>query len=417
MSTEAQAETKETPRLEPRLAKRVVKHVPPRLRPILSLDDFEDAARRYLPHPIFAYVSGSVEMGLSFAANRRDFMEMGLVPRILADCAQRSQKRTLMGVEYDHPFGISPMGLSALSAYDGDVVLGKVAKERKIPGVLSATSLTRLERVASEAGSRWFQAYLPGIDERIEAMVDRVGAAGFDTIVLTVDVPVSGNRENNVRAGFESPLKPSLRLAVQGIVRPHWLIGTFGRTLKNFGMPHFENMDVTRGPAIVSKNVVRSMAGRDGLAWRHAELIRKRWPGKFVLKGVLAAEDARLAREMGCDGIVVSNHGGRQLDSAISPIAALLDIKPVAGDMAVMVESGIRRGGDVLKALALGADFVFVGRPFLFGATIAGEDGVRHAVDILSSEIDRNMTLLGVRTLSELNPDFVRLPPHLCPRG
>lgn len=239
-------------------------------------------------------------------------------------------------------------------------------------------------------------------------MVDRVAAAGFETLVLTVDVPVSGNRENNIRNGFDAPLKPSLRLAWQGITSPHWLFETAFRTLANYGMPHFENMDALRGPPIVSRNVVRSMQGRDRLSWKHAELIRKRWSGNFVLKGVLAPEDARIARETGCDGIVVSNHGGRQLDGALAPIEALPGIIPEAGGMTVMFESGVRRGTDVLKAIALGADFVFVGRPFLFAAAIAGKAGVRHAVDILAAEVDRNMTLLGIQRTDQMTPELLR---------
>jgi L-lactate dehydrogenase (cytochrome) len=296
------------------------------------------------------------------------------------------------------------MGLCALAALDGDIALAQAAREAGIPGVMSATSLTRLERVAVEAGSRWFQAYLSGDDARILAMLDRVAAAGFEVLVLTVDVPVSANRENNIRNGFDSPLKPSLRLAYQGVTHPGWLIGTAGRTLMRHGMPHFENMDATRGPPILSSNVVRSMAGRDRFTWRHVDLIRRRWKGQLVLKGLLAPEDGRLARESGVDGIIVSNHGGRQLDYAISALRALQAIKAGAGSLAVMLDGGIRRGTDVLKALALGADFVFVGRPFLYAAAIGGQAGVKHAIEILSTEVDRDMTLVGVRNLDELSP-------------
>jgi L-lactate dehydrogenase (cytochrome) len=406
-SIDDEAAAKGPVRLEPAVTRRTLKATPRRLRGILALDDFEAAARRHLPRPIFGYVSGACETGASFAANRAAFAAHAFVPRVLRDVGDRSQATTLLGRAYAHPFGISPMGLSALAAYDGDVVLAAAARAAGIPAVTSATSLTPLERVASEGGGRWFQAYLPGEDARIEAMLDRVAAAGFETLVLTVDVPVSGNRENNIRNGFDAPLKPSLRLARDGMLRPRWLFGTALRTLAARGMPHFENMDALRGPPIVSRNVVRSTMGRDRLAWRHAELMRARWKGPFVLKGVLAPQDARTAREIGCDGIVVSNHGGRQLDGAISPLEALPPIVAEAGGMAVMLDSGVRRGSDVLKALALGADFVFVGRPFLFAAAIAGEAGVRHAVDLLAEEIDRDMTLLGIRTLDEMTADLL----------
>jgi L-lactate dehydrogenase (cytochrome) len=388
----------------PALAQRVTKAVPRRLKGVLSLDDFERGARRFLPRSIFGYVSGATETNASLLANRRDFAAVGFVPRMLRDVSERSLRRRVLGREYALPFGIAPMGLCALAALDGDVALAQAAREAGIPGVMSATSLTRLERVAAEAGSRWFQAYLPGDDARILAMVDRVAAAGFEVLVLTVDVPVGANRENNIRNGFDSPLKPSLRLAYQGITHPGWLIGTAGRTLMRVGMPHFENMDAMRGPPILSRNVVRSMAGRDRFTWRHVDLIRRRWKGQLVLKGLLSSEDGRLASDSGVDGIIVSNHGGRQLDYAISALRALQAIKAEAGSLAVMLDGGIRRGTDVLKALALGADFVFVGRPFLYAAAIAGPAGVKHAIEILATEVDRDMVLVGVRKLDELSP-------------
>ncbi|MGB3864620.1 MAG: alpha-hydroxy acid oxidase [Xanthobacteraceae bacterium] len=382
----------------------MVRTVPRRLRAILTLDDFEAKARRHLPKSIFGYVSGATETGASLAANRRAFAAIGFVPRVLRDVHARSQQTRLFGTDFSHPFGIAPMGLSALAAFDGDVALAAAARESGIPAIMSATSLTPLERVASEAGSRWFQAYLPGDDVRIEAMVDRVAHAGFNVLVLTADVPVSANRENNIRNGFDAPLKPNLRLAWQGAIRPRWLIGTMARTLYLTGMPHFENMEAERGPPILSRNVVRSMAGRDRLCWRQVELIRRKWKGALVIKGILAAEDARLARECGADGIIVSNHGGRQLDYAIPSLRALAALRAEAGAMTLMLDGGIRRGTDVLKALALGAHFVFVGRPFLYAATIAGAAGVAHAAGILSAEIDRDMALLGISSLEELSP-------------
>ncbi|MFG1270707.1 alpha-hydroxy acid oxidase [Xanthobacter versatilis] len=388
-------------------AERKVAAVPQRLRGILSLDDFEVAARRQLPRPIFGYVSGATETGAAFAANRTAFSERAFVPRVLVNVGTRDASCTLFGQRLSHPFGVAPMGLSALAAYDGDVVLARAAAAAGTFAILSATSLTRLERVAGEAGSRWFQAYLPGEAARIEAMLERVAAAGFDTFVLTVDVPVGGNRENNIRNGFDAPLRPSLRLAFQGITHPRWLVGTALRTLARHGMPHFENMDAFRGPPILSRNLVRAIGKRDQLAWEHVDLIRRRWKGRFVLKGVLSPADARIAAARGVDGIIVSNHGGRQLDGAVAPLRMLPDIVAAAGAMPVMLDSGIRRGTDVLKALALGAAFVFIGRPFLFAAAVAGEDGVAHAMRILAEEIDRDMALLGARTLSDLTPDLL----------
>ncbi|NTF08922.1 alpha-hydroxy-acid oxidizing protein [Agrobacterium rubi] len=379
---------------------------------MLALDDFEHAARLHLPRPIFGYVSGACETGASFKDNRSAFSDIAFVPRALMNVGNRSQAVTLFGRSLKHPFGVSPMGLSALAAYDGDVVLSRAANEAGTFAILSATSLTPLERVASEGGSRWFQSYLPGEIDRIDAMVDRVAAAGFETFVLTVDVPLAGNRENNIRNGFDTPLRPSARLAWQGITHPAWLIGTAMRTLKHRGMPHFENMDAFRGPPILSRNLTRAIGKRDQLAWEHVARIRERWKGNLVLKGILSVDDAVLAHQHGVDGIIVSNHGGRQLDGAISPIRVLPEIAArIRGDMVIMLDSGIRRGSDVLKALACGADFVFVGRPFLFAASTFGHAGVTHAVQLLSEEIDRNMALLGVSRLDDLNAQFLRRIP------
>lgn len=390
-------------------SERKVAGVPRRLRTMLSLEDFEAAARRHLPRPLYAYVESGAERGQAMAGNAAAYAGYEFVPRGLVDTAGREQSVTLMGKRCNHPFGISPMGLSALMAYDGDVVLAREAVAAGIPSILSATSLTPLERLAQDGGGRWFQAYLPADEERILAMVDRVEAAGFDTFVLTIDVPVGTNPEHYVRNGFDSPLRPSLALALQGITHPRWLLGTAARTLVNHGMPHFENMDAFRGPPILSRNLTRFLGNRDQLTWKSLALIRRRWTGKLVVKGVLSPEDAALAREGGCDGIVISNHGGRQLDGAIAPLRALPAIREaVGGELAVMIDSGVRRGTDILKALALGADFAFVGRPFLYAAAYAGEAGVRHAIKLLAEEIHRDMALLGVRRLSELGPEHVR---------
>jgi L-lactate dehydrogenase (cytochrome) len=222
---------------------------------------------------------------------------------------------------------------------------------------------------------------------------------------VTVDLAVLSNRENNIRAGFSLPLRPSLRLAWDGITRPRWLFGTALRTLASHGMPHFENSFAERGAPILARNVERDFTARDHLNWRHMEDIRRRWKATLVVKGIMNVEDARIARDSGVDGLVVSNHGGRQLDGTVSPLRVLPAVAEAVGrDVTVMMDSGVRRGTHVLKALALGARFVFVGRPFNYAASIAGEAGVRHAIGILAGEIRRNMALLGVNSLAELGP-------------
>jgi L-lactate dehydrogenase (cytochrome) len=375
-----------------------------RLRRVLCLDDFETAARKHLPRPIFGYIAGAVETNMSLRDNRTAFAEFGFLPRMLVDVSERSQQTSLFGRTYAAPFGIAPMGITALSAYRGDLVLAQAADAANVLMVMSGSSLIRLEDVAKAGNTTWFQAYLPGDVPRITALIERVARSSFDTLVITVDSQVAGNRENNVRTGFSTPLRPTPRLAWDGLVRPRWLFGTFLRTLVKHGMPHFENNDATRGPPIVSPSVMRDYSDRGNLSWKHFELIRRLWQGRLVIKGILHQDDARLAREAGADGIIVSNHGGRQLDGAVSALRVLPRIVAACPDIPVMLDGGVRRGTDVLKALALGAKFVFVGRPFNYAAALGGAAGVSHAIALLFDEIQRDMAMLGITRLEDLDP-------------
>ena len=384
------------------------------LERMLSLEDFEPEARAFLPRPIFGYISGGSETNASLRGNRAAFEEFSFMPRVLLSTRGRYQKRTLLGHTYDLPFGFPPMGGTSLAAYEGDMVLARTAADLNIPMIQSGASLTRMEEVKSVGRTAWFQAYLPGEPSVITPLVQRAQNAGFETLVLTVDVPVMANRENNVRNGYSTPLRPTPRMMWDCAIRPRWLFGTFLRTIAHRGMPHLENMGDQRVP-VMSRTAERRRHLRDGLAWEHLELMRRTWKGKLVVKGVLAPADVRIARESGADGVMISNHGGRQLDGAIAPFRALPGAVAEAGDMAVMLDSGVRRGTDVLKALALGAHFVFVGRPFLYAAAIAGEPGVRHAVKLLREEIDRNMAMLGITSLNEMTRDL--LVPSRGPLG
>lgn len=374
-----------------------------RLASILNFDDFERAARRHLPRPLFGYVANAAEDRKTLRANRDAFDDYCFVPRALVDVSQVSLTTELFGKCYAAPFGIAPMGISALSAYRGDIVLARAATEAQIPMILSGTSLIPMEEVAATGGTDWFQAYLPGDPADIEALIERVKRAGFTKLVITVDFAVPPNSDNNKRCGFSSPLRPSLRLALDGLVRPRWLFGTFLRTLVNHGIPHFENNYATRGIPVISRDVNRDFSGRSHLNWHYLELVRQAWPGKLIVKGILHPDDARKARDMGVDGIIVSNHGGRQLDSSIAALSALPAVVKAVGDLPVMVDSGFRRGTDVLKALALGARFVFIGRPFNYAAAYAGEPGVKHAARLLCEEVARDMALLGVTRIEEVD--------------
>ena len=378
--------------------------VPRRLRRILCLDDFEPAAKAHLPRPLFGYVAGAAETNASLNGNRLAFDKYRFVPRVMINIAGRSTATTLLSQQFNAPFGIAPLGLAALMAYRGDLVLAKAAAAAGIPMIMSGSSLIPLEEVATAYPQAWFQAYLPGEPAAIAALVERVKRAGFQTLVVTVDTPVAANRENNVRAGFSTPLRPSLRLTWEGLSHPRWLTGTFTTTILRHGMPHFENNYATRGAPILSPTVERDFSDRGHLDWQHLSAIRRQWEGALIIKGVLSAADARIARNFGANGIIVSNHGGRQLDGAVSPLTVLPSIVEASPDLPVMIDGGIRRGSDVLKALALGARAVFVGRPFVYAASIAGEAGVGHAIRLLTAEISRNMAMLGVNRLDELDP-------------
>jgi L-lactate dehydrogenase (cytochrome) len=387
--------------------KRAAPPVPGNLAGFLSLNDFEVAAKKYLPKMLHGYLAGGVETDWSLEDNRRAFAEWGMIPRCLVDARSRHTRATLFGKEYNAPFGIPPMGSSALMAYRGDLVLAQAARAKNIPMIMSASSLIRLEEIAKANPDAWYQAYLPGEAERIEPLVDRVVAAGFKTFVLTVDVQVSSNRENNIRNGYTIPLKPTFKLFWQGATHPGWAFGTWFRTLKNHGMPYFENMDAGRGPPILSRELERAFGARDGLSWEHLELIRRRFPGKLLIKGVLHPDDVVRAKAIGVDGFMVSNHGGRQLDGAVSGLRMLPEIVKVAGGLPVIYDGGIRRGTDVLKAYALGAAFVFVGRPMLCAAVVRGQPGVERAIDLLQEEIHRDLALIGANTVDAVGPEFL----------
>ncbi len=387
---------------------------PRHLQRMLSLEDFEAAARRCLPRPLFGYLSGAAENGRTLSANRAAFDDVTFRPRALVDITQRHARTELFGTTYAAPFGIAPMGLGALMAYRGDVVMAQAAANAGVPMVLSGASLIALETVAQANPDIWFQAYLPGDEQAIAALIARLERAHIRTLVLTVDMPVAANREQSLRAGFSIPLRPSLSLAWQGVSHPQWLLRTFAKTLWRHGMPHFENTYAGRGGPMLSAATAREMANRGGLVWTHVALMRRLWKGTLVIKGILRADDARHVEDLGADGLIVSNHGGRQLDGTLSSLHALPAIV-AAAHIPVMVDSGFRRGTDVLKALALGARFVFVGRPFAYAAAVAGEAGVAHAIALLQQEVLRNLAMLGATDIAALRAGDFLHPTHRAP--
>lgn len=378
---------------------------PRRLRKVYALDDFEALARRHLPRPVYGYLRAVAETGQSHDDSRDAYADYGFTPHVLVDVSRRSTAVSLYGEKYAAPFGFSPLGLSALSSYRGDLVLAEAAREARLPMIMSGSSLIRLEEVAALHPGAWFQAYLPGDRAAIDALMARVSASAFKTLVITVDTPVPPNRENMARMGFSAPLRPSAGLVWQGLTHPRWLFGTFLRTLLRHGMPHFENNYATRGAPILSPSVLRDFSERGHLAWDDLRAIRAQWRGRLIVKGILRADDARRARDCGADGIIVSNHGGRQLDGAIAPLRALPGVVAACPDTPVMIDGGIRRGTDILKALALGAKMAFVGRPFGYAAAVGGLPALRHGIDLLRQEVSRDMAMLGVTRLDELRAD------------
>lgn len=378
--------------------------LPRRLRGALNLQDFEQAAVRFLPKPMSEFVLGAAEDNTSLQANRRVFQSYELLTRVLMNVSDRSAQTSVFGQDYRSPFGLAPIGISALLAYEGDLVMARAAAEQGVPMIMSGASLMTLEEIHDKAPRSWFQAYLPGDEAKRLALVDRVRAAGFETLVVTVDIPVWSNRENNIRSGFSLPLRPTLGLAWDGLTHPGWLFGTFLKTFVRRGMPHFENSFAERGAPAFSAKAVRDTSGRDHLCWQDIALLRQRWKGNLVVKGILSVEDARQAVAIGADGLIVSNHGGRQLDGAAAPLRVLETISEAVGErLVVMMDGGIRRGTDVLKALSLGARLVFAGRPFICAAAVGGQIGVEYAIKLLHAEIDRNMAMMGVTRLDQLN--------------
>nr|WP_295711897.1 alpha-hydroxy acid oxidase [uncultured Halomonas sp.] len=381
-----------------------------KLARIHNLHDVERLARRALPRPIFGYIDHVAEDGRTQRANLTAFDAYRFMPKAFVNVSQIDLHTELFGKRYAVPFGIAPMGISALSTYQGDLVLARAAAQRNIPMIMSGSSLVPMEDVAKVEGADWFQAYLPGTPEGIEALLERIKRAGFKKLVVTLDYPVPPNPDNFRRSGFSSPLEPTLRLAIDGLMRPGWLCNTFLRTLWKQGVPHFENNHAERGAPVISRQAARDFSGRRHFDWGYLDLVRRLWPDTLIVKGVLNPEDAVCARQAGVDGIILSNHGARQLDSTISPLQVLPEIKRRVSDIPIMIDSGFRRGTDVIKALALGADFVFVGRPFNYAAAVAGQAGVEHIADLLQREVERNMALLGLTSLSQLNRSCLYQP-------
>jgi L-lactate dehydrogenase (cytochrome) len=378
-----------------------------RLKTVRSLDDLKVEARSHLPRSVFAFVEAGAEDDRAHVGNQHAFARWSLLPRTLVDVSARDQSVSLFDRTYTAPFGIAPMGGAVVCARQADLNLAIGASGAGIPFVLSGASTEPLETVMEAAPGTWFQAYLSHDLARIDALLDRLERARVEVLVITTDVAVMGNRENALRAGFSLPPVLTPGLIWDGVSHPAWLIGTMAATLVRDGVPYQANFEAERGASILARKVSPGDR-RSRLSWDHIRHIRKRWKGPLVLKGVLSAADAVLAQKSGVDGLVLSNHGGRQLASAVAPLDVLAEIRAAVPDLAILIDGGVRRGGDAIKAKALGADMVLVGRPFLYAVSLAGQAGVAKAAAILKQEVDRDLALLGCPRLGDIHPGYLR---------
>jgi isopentenyl diphosphate isomerase/L-lactate dehydrogenase-like FMN-dependent dehydrogenase len=315
----------------------------------------------------------------------------------------------LFGKEVALPMVIAPTGAAGLCWYRGELMLAKAAAKAGIPFAMSTASMTAMEEVAEKAGGRlWFQLYVWKRRDLSYQVIERAKRAGYEALVVTVDSAVSPNREYNARNGFAAPLKPNFRMAVDIAMHPSWSLGVMGRYLRSTGMPKQENF-----PPEFQESITRGVGdraeamSRDSLTWEDVKKFREMWPGILMLKGVNRTDDARKALNYGVDGIIVSNHGGRNMDSAAATIRVLPEIAEAVGDKAtVILDSGVRRGSDIVKALALGAKAVLTGRATLYGTAVAGEDGAAKAIQVIRTEMDKTMAYTGCNRTDEITTDI-----------
>jgi (S)-mandelate dehydrogenase len=373
----------------------------------LNIADLRDIARRRVPGFVFEYVESGAEDEATIAGNREALARLRLMPQTLVNTSDRHLRSAILGRPANAPLVIAPTGLNGLLHADGDVSLARAAAKLGIPYTLSTVSTTRLEEVASRAGGRlWMQLYV--VKERAigREIMRRAAAAGYEALVFTSDANVFGNREWDQRS-YRAPGKPTLRASLDALRHPRWM----WEVLLRHGMPRFRNLEpfVPAELSPMGASTVIPRLFEATICWEDIAWIREHWRGKLLVKGVLSAADAERAVALGADGIVVSNHGGRQLDYCVAPIEVLTEIKAAAGTrLAVLIDGGFRRGTDIVKALALGAEAVLLGRATLYGLIAGGEPGVERALAILTSELDRVLGQLGCNSVTELAPHQVR---------
>jgi len=380
----------------------------PILAPALTLEDLRARARRRLPRMVFEFIDGGAEDESTIAENRRGFGDLTFRPRVLVDVSRRSQEVTVLGQHLSMPVLLAPTGLSRVAGRAGERAAARAAAACGTVSVVSTAASVSLEDVAAATPQpQWFQLYPWGDRAVINSLIERARGLGYTAMVVTADVPVVGGRERDLRTGMTVPPRVSPRTAYDVLRHPRWvgelLTGpriTFANLTDLY--PH-----LGRGAGSLAKQSVKLLNAAH--TWEDLAWMKETWGGPTVLKGVMCGEDAALAVDHGCDAVIVSNHGGRQCDHLPATIDVLAEVVGAVGGRAqVLLDGGVRRGSDVVKALALGADACLVGRPWLYGLATGGEAGVVQALEILRTEIDRTLALVGRPGVDELDPSVLR---------
>ena len=371
-----------------------------------NIEDLRRLAKRRLPRAVFDFYDGAAEDETTLRANRAAFERVRLAPKMLTGVANIDTSATILGATSKLLIAIGPTGGVGFGWPRGDVGIARAAAAAGIPYTLSTMATSSIERIAREAGGRlWFQAYIFRQRDMTMGLVERARALGYDALMVTVDVPVGGKRERDFRNDFAIRFRFTPRNVLDFASRPLWAL-----SILRYGMPVLENV-IGLAPEAKSTAEIASSVGQFWDAdfdWDGLKRMRERWPKKMLVKGILRADDAERLASIGVDAVVVSNHGGRQLDGAVAALDALRPVvRAVKGRMSVLVDGGVRRGVDAVKALALGAEGVMLGRATLFGASAAGEAGAARAIEILRDELVRAMQLSGVRSVREIGPDLL----------
>jgi (S)-mandelate dehydrogenase len=370
--------------------------------------DLRDAAKRNLPKAVFEFVDRSTEDEIALRNNRAAFERIRMRHRALVDVSGRSTKTTLFGKEISAPMAIAPTGAAGLCWYEGELELAKAAAKMKIPFTLATGAMTSMEKIAKEANFRlWFQLYVWKQRDLSYQLIERAKNNGFEALIVTTDTIVSPNREYNARNGLDLPFTPTLRFTRDILQRPMWFTNVLLKYLTTIGMPRNENYPEPYRRKVGSDTFRFEVMRQDSLNWDDIKIFRDKWPGILMLKGINRPDDALKAVSAGVDGIVVSNHGGRNMDSAAATIDMLPEIAEAVGDkITVLLDSGIRRGSDIVKAVALGAKCVLTGRATLYGTAVGGEKGATKAINIIQTEMDKTMAYTGCNRVDEITTDI-----------